>query len=369
MDVPLLDLRAQYRSIKEEVDAAVANVFASQHFILGPVVVECETAVAAYSNCDHAVGVSSGSDALLVALMAEGIGAGDEVITTPYTFFATAGAVTRLGATPVFVDIDPESFNMDVTAIAAAVTPRCKAIIPIHLYGRMADMDPVMQVARDHDLVVIEDAAQAIGAEYNGRRAGSIGDYGCLSFFPSKNLGGAGDGGMVVTNDAERAERLRVLRVHGGNPKYYHRVIGGNFRLDAIQAAVVAVKLRHLDAWTEARQQNARRYAALFAQAGLDGQVTTPAETDDRHIYNQYVLRVDSRDALMAHLKDAGIGCEIYYPVPLHRQECFASLGHGEGDFPESERAARETVAIPVYPELSGDQARYVVETITAFYN
>lgn len=369
MEVPLLDLRAQYRSIKDEIDAAVAAVFESQAFILGPAVAACENAVAAYSNTSHAVGVSSGSDALLIALMAEDIGSGDEVVTTPYTFFATAGAIARTGATPVFVDIDPASFNLDVAALAAAVTSRCKAIIPIHLYGRMADMDPMMQVAREHDLLVIEDAAQAVGAECGGRRAGSIGAYGCLSFFPSKNLGGAGDGGMVLTNDAARAERLRILRVHGGKPKYYHHVIGGNFRLDAVQAAVVEVKLRHLDAWTEARQRNAARYAELFRDAGLDDRLTLPADTDDRHIYNQFILRVERRDDLMAHLKESGIGCEIYYPVPLHLQECFAYLGHGQGDFPESERAARETLAIPIYPELSDEQARAVVESIAGFYS
>jgi dTDP-4-amino-4,6-dideoxygalactose transaminase len=367
MNVPLLDLKAQYATIKEEVNAAIADVLESQHFILGPKVEQCEKAVAVYSQCGHAIGVSSGSDALLVCLMAENIGPGDEVITTPYTFFATSGAIARLGAIPVFVDIDPVTYNLDVAQIAGKVTTRTRAIMPVHLYGQMTDMDTVMQVAVDHGLVVIEDAAQAIGAEYKGRRAGSIGHYGCFSFFPSKNLGAAGDGGMVVTNDAQRAERVRVLRSHGSKPKYHHKIIGGNFRLDALQAAVITAKLPHLDAWTAARQLNAARYDRLLAESGLP--IGLPASVTDRHIFNQYVIRVSSRDELRAHLQKKGVGTEVYYPVSMHMQECFAYLGHAVGAFPESERAANETVALPVHPELTEPQGRYVVESICEFFS
>lgn len=365
MNVPLLDLKAQYLSIKPEVDAAIAEVLESQHFILGPKVEQCEKAIAVYSNCSHAVGVSSGSDALLACLMAENIGAGDEVITTPYSFFATAGAIARLGATPVFVDIDPTTYNLDPFGIEAKITPKTRAIIPVHLYGQMADMDPIMALAREHNLIVIEDAAQAIGSEYKGRRAGSIGHYGCFSFFPSKNLGGAGDGGMVVTNDAQRAEMLHCLRAHGSKPKYYHKVIGGNFRLDAIQAAVVSAKLPHLDAWTAARQRNATRYDQLLVDIGAP--IGLPTVKTGRHIFNQYVIRVTKRDELQAHLKQKGIGTEVYYPVPLHLQECFAYLGHKVGAFPQSERAARETLALPVHPELTEAQARFVAECVCEF--
>jgi dTDP-4-amino-4,6-dideoxygalactose transaminase len=369
MNVPLLDLKAQYAAIKPEVDAAIAEVMESQHFILGPQVEKCEKAIAQYSSCAHGIGVSSGSDALLVALMAEDIGPGDEVITTPYTFFATVGAIARLGATPVFVDIDPATYNLDVTQVAAKLTSRTRAIIPVHLYGQMAEMDPLMRLAQQHKLVVIEDAAQAIGAEYLGRRAGSIGDYGCFSFFPSKNLGAAGDGGMVVTNDPKRAEKLTCLRGHGSRPKYYHKIIGGNFRLDALQAAVVSAKLPHLDTWTAARQRNALRYDRLFVEAALVGRggLVLPAVVTDRHIFNQYVIRVDDRDGLKAALTAAGIGTEVYYPVPMHLQECFAYLGHRAGEFPESERAAKHTLALPIQPELTDEQARYVVACIEKF--
>lgn len=370
MNVPLLDLQAQYLTIKGEIDAAIAGVLASQHFILGPVVEQCEKAVASYSGCAHGIGVSSGSDALLACLMAEEIGKGDEIITTPYTFFATAGAIARVGATPVFVDIDPTTYNMNSALIAQKVTSKTRAIIPVHLYGQMVDMDPVMDVARAHRLVVIEDAAQAIGAEYKGRRAGSIGDYGCLSFFPSKNLGAAGDGGLIVTNDPQRADRLRIVRGHGARPKYHHLMIGGNFRLDAIQAAVVSAKLPHLDAWTRARQRHAQRYDELFHQAGLAGSAPAalqlPVVATDRHIFNQYVIRVESRDALQLSLKACGVGSEVYYPIPMHLQRCFAYLGHSVGDFLESERAARETLALPIHPELSEAQAQYVVESVRA---
>ena len=369
MSVPLLDLRAQYQSIKADVDAAVAEVMTSQHFILGPKVEECEKAIAAYSRAKHAIGVSSGTDALLIALMAAGIGRGDEVITSTYTFFATAGSIVRAGAKPVFVDINPVSFNLDPAQVAAAVTPRTKAIMPVHLYGQMAEMAPLLALAAKHKLTVIEDAAQAIGAEDQGRRAGAGGDYGCFSFFPSKNLGAAGDGGMVTTNDDAAAERLRVLRVHGSKPKYHHKVIGGNFRLDALQAAVVTVKLRHLDDWTAARQRNAARYDALFAARGLvaSGRVTLPRVVTSRHIFNQYVIRVAQRDELLAHLKAKGIGTEVYYPVPLHLQECFRDLAYKPGDFPHSEAAAAHTLALPIYPELTEAQQAEVVDAIAAF--
>jgi dTDP-4-amino-4,6-dideoxygalactose transaminase len=365
MNVPLLDLKAQYATIKSEVEAAIAEVLESQHFILGPKVEQCEKAVAAYSSCSHAIGVSSGSDALLACLMAENIGSGDEVITTPYTFFATAGAIARLGATPVFVDIDPVSYNIDPAQIAAKVTKKTRALIPVHLYGQMADMDAIMQIADQHKLVVIEDAAQAIGAEYKGRRAGSIGHYGCFSFFPSKNLGAAGDGGMIVTNDAQRAEKLRIIRGHGSKPKYYHKIVGGNFRLDAIQAAIVTAKLQHLDSWTAGRQRNAKKYDQLFAAAGLSA--ITPKVVGSRHIFNQYVVRVERRNELQAFLQKKGIGTEVYYPVPMHLQECFAYLGVKPGAFPESERAAAETLALPVYPEVSEQQLQYVAECVTEF--
>ena len=390
MNVPLLDLKAQYASIKTAIDAALQEVMQSQYFILGPKVAECEEAIAKYSNCTFGVGMSSGTDALLASLMAEGIRAGDEVITTPFTFFATAGSIARLGAKPVFVDIDPATYNLAVDQIESKITPNTRAIMPVHLYGQMADMDPVMAVAARHKLVVIEDAAQAIGAEDKGRRAGSIGHYGCFSFFPSKNLGGAGDGGMVVTNDATRAEKLVWLRAHGSKEKYYHKWVGGNFRLDALQAAVVTVKLQHLDQWTQARQNNARRYEALFRNSGLQmvtsreyqaakwqnsalnksGRcVVVPSVASSRHIFNQFVIRVPRRDELKTFLKTAGIDTEVYYPLPLHLQECFSYLGYKMGDYPESERAAKETLALPVYPELSDLQAEYVVGSIGKFLN
>jgi dTDP-4-amino-4,6-dideoxygalactose transaminase len=298
--------------------------------------------------------------------MAVNIGAGDEVITTPYTFFATAGSIARLGAIPVFVDIDPVTFNIDPVQIRTKITSRTRAIIPVHLYGQMADMDQIMPLADEFKLVVIEDAAQAIGAEYKARRAGSIGHYGCFSFFPSKNLGGAGDGGMVVTNDANRAEKLRTLRNHGSKMKYYHEVVGGNFRLDALQAVVVSAKLPYLDKWTAGRQRNASRYNELFARSGAP--VKVPARGEHRHIFNQYVIRVQRRDELQEFLKKKGIGTEVYYPVPMHLQECFAYLKHSSGDFPHSEAAAKETLALPIFPELSEEQANYVVQSIAEFY-
>jgi len=370
MKVPLLDLKPQYDQIRAEVEPALLELCKSQVFILGPKVQECEAAIAKYCGAAHGVGMSSGSDALIVALMAEGIGPGDEVITTPYTFFATVGAISRVGATPIFVDIDPVTFNLDVSKLAAAVTPKTKAIIPVHLYGQMADMDAVMAVAQAHKLVVIEDAAQAIGSEWKGKRAGSIGDYGCFSFFPSKNLGCFGDGGMLTMQDAAKAKKATILRNHGSEPKYYHREIGGNFRLDALQAAVVTIKLKYLDGWTAARQANAARYEKLFAQTGLatSGQVVLPAAQTNRHIYNQFIVRAKNRDGLLAHLRSREIGTEVYYPVPLHLQDCFRSLGHQPGAFPESERAAKETLALPIYPDLTADMAQWVVGAIAEFY-
>jgi dTDP-4-amino-4,6-dideoxygalactose transaminase len=389
MKVPLLDLKAQYLAIKPEIERVVAEVMESQHFILGPQVQECEKAIAEYSNCAHAIGASSGTDALLMCLMAEGIGAGDEVITTPYTFFATAGAIARVGARPVFVDIEPTSYNLDCSKIAAKITSKTRAIIPVHLYGQMADMDAVMQIADERKLIVIEDAAQAIGAEWRGLRAGSIGHYGCFSFFPSKNLGAAGDGGMVVTDDPQRAENLVRIRAHGSKPKYYHKVVGGNFRLDTLQAGIVTAKLKHLDQWTLARQRNAERYDKLLAACGLHiadsskyagngsskshatngaPQLLLPKTVANRHIFNQYIIRTSRRDQLKAALQDKGVATEIYYPVPMHLQECFASLGHKSGDFPQSESAAKETLALPIYPELSDAQAQHVVQSIRDFF-
>lgn len=367
--VPLLDLKAQYATIRTEVQSAMDRVVESQYFILGPEVKALEEEVAAYSQCKYGIGVSSGTDALLVALMALNIGLGDEVITTPYTFFATAGCIARLGAKPVFVDIDPATYNIDPAGIEAKITPRTKAILPVHLFGQMADMEPIMVVAERYNLPVIEDAAQAIGSEYAGRRAGSIGRLACFSFFPSKNLGGFGDGGMVTTNDAALAERVNILSKHGAQPKYYHKLVGGNFRLDALQAAVLRVKLKYLDEWSAGRQRNAALYRRLFRAAGLEGEVGLPTELPDvRHIYNQFVIRSRRRDELMAHLKAHKIGTEIYYPVPMHLQECFADLGHTVGDFPHSEAAANESLALPIYPELTEEMLRTVVNTIDAFY-
>ncbi len=377
MVVPLLDLKAHHEPIREEILSALRQTFASNQFILGPDVGKLEERVAAYCQAQHGVGVTSGTDALLLSLMALGVGPGDEVITPCYSFFATAGVVARLHAKPVFVDIDPMSFNIDPSKIEAAVTPKTKAIIPVHLYGQCAEMASILEIARCHGFSVVEDAAQAIGSEYrDGRRACSMGTVGCLSFFPSKNLGCLGDGGMVVTNDRDLAERLRILRVHGSHPKYYHKLIGGNFRLDTIQAAVLNVKLNYLDGWTKRRQDNAERYRSLFQQSGLvrRGVVRLPeavyreSGAKHHHIYNQFVLRVERRDELMAHLKRNEIGAEIYYPVPFHLQECFGYLGYREGDFPESERAARETIAIPIYPELTPVQQTEVVEAIASFY-
>lgn len=384
--VPLLDLRLQYRSFRDELLPVLDRVYESQAFILGPEVTALESAVAAYSGSKHGIGVSSGTDALLLALMGLGIGPNDAVLTSPYTFFATGGTISRTGARPLYVDIDAATFNLSPAAVERFIADECsseaqglvhrasgtrvRAIMPVHLYGQVADMPALMAIAKRHGLKVIEDAAQAIGAEdAKGARAGSFGDIGCFSFFPTKNLGAFGDAGLCTAQDAELAEHLRVLRVHGGKPKYYHSVIGGNFRIDELQAAVLNVKLRHLDGWTEGRRQNAETYARLFAAAGLVGTVVLPyAVPGQRHIYNQYVIRVPERDRLKAYLAEHGVGCEIYYPVPLHLQGCFADLGGKMGDCPESERAAAETLALPIFPELLAEQLEHVVATIRRFY-
>jgi dTDP-4-amino-4,6-dideoxygalactose transaminase len=368
MKVPLLDLVAQHHTIREEVLAAVTRVFDTQQFIMGAGVADFERAAAEYCQVKHAIGCASGSDALLMALMALGIGEGDEVITTAYTFFATASAITRLGARPVFVDIAYDDFNLDVELIERAITPRTKAIMPVHLYGQCARMDLILGIAHKHNLHVIEDAAQAIGSDFKGQRAGTMGAVGCFSFFPSKNLGGAGDGGMMTTNDDELAARLSILRVHGMEPKYYHSIVGICSRLDALQAAVLAVKLKYLDQWTAARQANAARYDQFFKDAGLTQVITPKVHTDGRHIFHQYTIRCPRRDELKAHLQAAGIGVEIYYPLPLHQQECFAFLDYKSGDLPVTEKAARECLSLPIYPELTVEQRQYVVEQITQFY-
>ncbi len=384
--VPLLDLKAQYAGIRAEVLPVIESVCASQQFILGEHVRALEAELAQYCGASAGVGVSSGTDALLLALMAFGIGAGDEVITSPFTFFATAGTIARTGARPVFCDIDPENFNLSPAAVESFIERQCRveggalvhrstggrirALMPVHLYGQAADMDSLMAIARRYGLRVIEDAAQAIGTEdANGTRVGSIGDIGCFSFFPSKNLGAFGDAGLCTANDPDLAELLRVLRVHGGKPKYFHALIGGNFRIDELQAAILRVKLKRLDAWTEARRRNAAYYTAAFETAALAPLVVTPrAAVGGRHIFNQYVIRAERRDALRAALTDRGIGTEIYYPVPLHLQQCFASLGYARGDFPESERAAGETLALPIYPELSETQLAAVAAGVAEFY-
>ena len=385
-NVPLLDLKAQFAQIRAEVMPAIEQVCASQHFILGAHVHALEEEIAHYCGASAGIGVSSGTDALLLALMALGIGVGDEVITSPFTFFATAGTIARAGARPVFCDIDPLTFNLSPAAVQAFIDERCvrqggqlvnratggrvKALMPVHLYGQSADMDPLMAIARQHGLKVIEDAAQAIGTAYtNGQRVGTFGDVGCFSFFPSKNLGAFGDAGLCTTNDAELAESMRVLRVHGGKPKYFHAVIGGNFRIDELQAAVLRVKLKYLDGWTQGRQRNAAYYDSAFAHAALGLNLRTPQAVEGgRHIFNQYVVRVQRRDALKQRLAERNIGTEIYYPVPLHLQACFAYLNYRAGDFPHSELAAEETLALPIYPELEQAQLAHVVATIAEFY-
>jgi dTDP-4-amino-4,6-dideoxygalactose transaminase len=386
MKVPLLDLKPQYQALKGDIDAALLKVAASQHFILGPAVRELEAEVAAYCGARHGIGLSSGTDALLIALMAYDLGPGDEVITSPYSFFATGGTIARVGARPVFLDIDPVTFNLRVELVEQFLEKDCerradqvydrrtggrvRALMPVHLYGQCADMDAFGKLAKRFGLALIEDAAQAIGSECpGGKRAAGIGDIGCLSFFPTKNLGAFGDAGMVVTNDDALAAKLRILRVHGGEPKYYHAVIGGNFRIDEIQAAVLQVKFPHLEDWHRRRQRNAAYYDRAFAKAGTAARVVTPtARPGYRHIYNQYVIRVPDRDRLRAYLGEQGVGTEIYYPVPLHMQKCFAYLGHKPEDCPESARAAGETLALPIYPELTEEQLQYVVDTVAGFY-
>lgn len=380
--VPLLDLKRQFRGMRAEILQAIEEVCDSQYFVLGPKVAALEESIARYVGAGHGIGTSSGTDALLAALMALGIVPGDEVITTPYSFFATAGVAARLGARPVFCDVDPKSYNLDPAAVRNFLEQRCTAgtdgpinkatggrvrvLLPVHLYGQAADLGALMAIAATHKLALVEDAAQAIGTtDSQGRLVGSVGDIGCFSFFPSKNLGAFGDGGMCVTNSADLAERLRVLRVHGGEPKYYHSVVGGNFRLDALQAAVLSVKLPMLDAWTSGRQANARRYDELLA--GIDGVHLPHVVEGGRHIFNQYVIRVPRRDELRSFLTSNGVGTEIYYPVPLHEQQCFAYLGYGRGDFPIAEQAARETLALPIFPELRDEELTYVAGLIRQF--
>ncbi len=363
--VPLLDLQLQYSAIREDILAAVTRVCDSQHFIMGPEVEQLETEVAAAIGAGFAVGVSSGTDALLVALMALDIGPGDEVIVPTFSFFATASVVVRLGATPVFVDVEPDTLNIDVTAVHAAITPRTRAIVPVHLFGLCADVDPLLEIAESHGVTVIEDAAQAIGADYQGRQAGTLGQLACFSFFPTKNLGAFGDAGMVTTNDAALADRVRRLRNHGAERRYYHREIGGNFRLDALQAAVLRVKLPHLPAWNAARRANAAGYGQQFEQAGIAAQLRLPQQPAGRtHIYHQYVVRVAERDRVREQLTASGVGTEIYYPVPFHRQECFAGVPSAAGAFPVADAAAAEVLALPIFPELGSVRQSQVVAAL-----
>lgn len=364
MQVPLLDLKAQYATMKNEILSAVSEVLDSQQCIGGPRVAELEKKIAAYSDCKFAVGVSSGTDAILCSLMSFGIGVGDEVITTPFTFFATAGCIARTGAKPVFADIDPKTYNINPSLISKAITEKTKAIIPVHLFGQMCDMDAVMAIARERKLVVIEDAAQSIGSLYKGKKSGSVGTVGCFSFFPSKNLGGIGDGGMIITNDQRLYERMLIMRDHGQQPRYYYKCIGGNFRLDPIQAVALLIKLPHLDKWAQHRRQNAAYYDKKFTGTKVQRPYISP---DGVAVYNQYCIRAPKRDELAAHLQKNNIGCAIYYPVPLHLQECFKYLGYKQGDFPESEKAAEEIMAIPIYPELTDEMKDFVVKTILTF--
>jgi dTDP-4-amino-4,6-dideoxygalactose transaminase len=370
LHVPLLDLQSQNGPLRTELLDAVARVADSQQFILGPAVGAFEAAIARHLEVPHALGVSSGTDALLLAMMALDIGPGDEVVTSTFSFFATAGCVARLGAKPVLVDIDAHTFNLDPEATRRALSARTKAIVPVHLYGQSADLDPILEIARGAGVAVIEDAAQAIGTRYRGRLVGGLGTIGCFSFFPSKNLGAFGDAGLVVTRDDHLAHRLRIFRTHGAEPKYFHKYIGGNFRIDTVQAAVLHVKLPRLASWTDARRRNAATYRRLFASRGLESRVQLPVErAGDFHIYNQFVIRVDDRDGLQRHLKSAGVGTEIYYPVPFHLQECFAYLGYSRGDFPRAEQAAASVLALPIYAELTEPQLEYVVDSIASYYD
>ncbi len=376
MKVPFFDLTPQFSLIEAEIKSALDDVFKTQQFIMGPQIETLEKTVSDYCRTRYGVGVASGSDALLLSLMAVGVEPGDEVLIPPFTFFATAGSVSRLGAIPVFVDIDQETLNVDPSKILEKVTPKTRAIIPVHLYGQCADMDPILQVARDKNLSVIEDAAQALGSEYKPRpdsiphRAGQIGDLGCFSFYPTKNLGAFGDAGMIVTDDPDLAEKARLLRVHGSQPKYYHKRIGINSRLDTMQAAILLVKFKYLEKWTEERQKKAHRYEALFQDilSRVEGVKLPVIQYENRHIFHQYVIRVPQRDALRKFLTEQGVGTDIYYPLPLHLQECFSFLKHRPGDFPISEKAADETLALPIFPELTEQQQTYVVEKIGTFY-
>jgi dTDP-4-amino-4,6-dideoxygalactose transaminase len=364
MKVPFLDLKRQYSAIKEETDQAVLSVLSETKFILGPEVKGLEEKVATYCGAKFGIGVASGTDALLLSLRACGVKPGDEVITSSFSFFATAGVISRLGAVPVFVDIDAETYNIDPDQIEKKIGPKTKAIMPVHLFGQCADMDSIVEVAKRHNLKVVEDAAQAIGAEYKGKKVGSLGDFGCFSFFPSKNLGGAGDGGMVVTNDPEMAEMIRILRVHGSKPKYYHSTIGYNSRLDTVQAAILGVKLKYLDDWSKKR----RKHAEVYNSAFKDLDVITPKEENfNYHIYNQYTIAVKKRDELRKYLKEKEIGHDSYYPVPLHLQECYGFLGYQKGDLPVSESKAEQVVSIPIYPELKKEEQEYVISTIREF--
>lgn len=371
--IPLLDLKAQHATIADDINAAYARVVSAQAFIMGHEVEAFEKEIAQWIGVPHAIGCASGSDALLLALMALDLEPGDEVITTPYTFFATVSSITRNGLKPVFCDIEPRTFNMDTRKLESLITDRTRAIMPVHLYGQLANMDEIMRLAERRGLIVIEDACQAIGAKHGKRRAGASGLTGCFSFFPSKNLGGHGDGGLMTTNDPLLASKLRSLRLHGSTERYFHKMVGINSRLDALQAAVLRVKLPHLEIWNDGRAAVAKRYEAMFAEAGVlqsegdrpeAGRVIAPAVTTDRHVFHQYVIRVQKRDKVMAKLKEKQIGHAIYYPLALHMQECFADLGYREGDMPESERASRETLALPIYPELTEDQQRRVVKAI-----
>jgi dTDP-4-amino-4,6-dideoxygalactose transaminase len=366
--VPLLDLSAQHGPLEAELQGALMRVVRSNHFILGEEVEAFEAEVARYVGAAHAIGVSSGTDALLVAMMALGIGPGDEVITSPFSFFATAGCVARLGARPVFVDIEEDTFNLDPTLVEAAITSKTRAIMPVHLFGQAADVARLQRICQTSALPMIEDAAQSLGASAGEQRVGVVGTFGCFSFFPSKNLGCFGDGGLVTTNDAALAARVRMLRAHGAEPRYYHKLVGGNFRLDALQAAVLRVKLPHLDRWTQGRRVNAGRYDRWFADAGLPAaRLRTPRRAQAGHVYNQYTIATDARDGLREHLRAQRIGCEIYYPVPLHLQECFRYLGYAQGAFPRAERVAREVLSLPVYGELSESSQRRVVEAVVGY--
>jgi dTDP-4-amino-4,6-dideoxygalactose transaminase len=386
MNVPTLDLKAQYEPLRSEIDSAIKDIIDNTAFILGKTVTDFEEMVNNYNQSKGSVGVSSGTDALLIALMAEGIGHGDEVISTGFTFFATTGTIARSGAKPVLVDIDPLTFNIDPAKIEEKITSRTKAIMPVHLYGQAAAMDEIMKIAKKHNLVVIEDGAQAIGTELNGTKVGNFGDYGCFSFFPSKNLGAVGDAGLVTTNDEKKLERLRQFRTHGQTSTYYHEFIGGNFRIDTLHAAVLKVKLPHLDNWSEGRQQNAAKYRELFKNAGLaidhseiedkinygltgrKGVVLPYERENGRHIYNQFVLRTDRRDDLLKHLNDNGVGARVYYPVPMHLQPCFADLGYKKGDLPVAEKACEQVLALPIYTELTDEMLGYVVEKVAEFF-